>query len=224
MSFELRLDSLHGRVIANPWLQFFTAVTRVLLAMAFVPSGLVKIQGHPFTTLPLTDPVGFFFAGFFQAQGFYRFVGVAQWTAAALLLITPTSTLGAALYLPISVNIFVITVSVGFQGTTYITGMMLLANIYLICWDYDRWKGILPGFCGSRSFKPRNVSASVMGLLILSAGVGISSVLAASMARLRGNGMPLALVTLTAGAVLGLTALWRHYRATRPSRVTERLS
>ena len=218
MSLELKLDSLHSRATSNPWLQFFTAVTRVLLALAFIPYGLTKILGQPFTTLHVTTPVGLFFAGFFQAQGYYRFVGAAQWLAAALLLFTPTSTLGAALYLPIIVNIFVITVSVGFQGTIYITGMMLLANLYLVCWDYDRWKALFPRFVGSRTFKSRDVTGLVMVLLVLSAGTGIGGVFAASMARVRGSGMPMALGAIIAGSALGLAALWRHYRATRLSR------
>src|SRR5436190_20172024 len=113
---------LHARAV-EPALRVFTAVTRVLLAVAFVPSGLVKILGEPFTTLPTSDPVGFFFAGFFSAHGYYRFIGVMQWTAAALLIIPLTATLGAALYLPIIVNIFAITVAIGpsFGGTRFIT-------------------------------------------------------------------------------------------------------
>ncbi|MHA0035587.1 hypothetical protein [Deinococcus sp. PESE-13] len=39
----------------------FTWVTRVLLWLAFVPSGMVKLLGQPFTVLPRTDPVGAYF-------------------------------------------------------------------------------------------------------------------------------------------------------------------
>ena len=48
----------------------------------------------------------------FSVHGFYRFVGVAQWLAAGLLLVPRTATLGAFLYLPIITNIFVITVGI----------------------------------------------------------------------------------------------------------------
>ena len=71
----------------------------------------MKILGQPFTALPSTDPVGYFFAGFFSAHGYFR--GVAQWVAAGLLLIPRTATPGALLYLPIIVNIFVITMAIG---------------------------------------------------------------------------------------------------------------
>jgi hypothetical protein len=62
---------------------------------------------------------------------------------AALLLIPRTATLGALLYFPVILNIFIITVSLRFTGTWAITGLMLLANLFLVCWDYDKWKGIL---------------------------------------------------------------------------------
>ena len=59
------IDQLHTWATAQPALRVFTVCVRVLLALAFVPSGLVKILGEPFTTLPVSDPVGYFFAGFF---------------------------------------------------------------------------------------------------------------------------------------------------------------
>jgi hypothetical protein len=38
------------------------------------------------------------------------------------------------------VHIFAITVAIGpaFVGTRFISGLMLLANGYLVCWDWDR--------------------------------------------------------------------------------------
>jgi hypothetical protein len=92
------IDRLHTWATAQPTLRVFTVIVRVLLALAFVPSGLVKILGEPFTTLPVSDPVGYFFAGFFSAHSYYQFIGVAQWVAGGLLLIPRTATLGALVY------------------------------------------------------------------------------------------------------------------------------
>jgi hypothetical protein len=36
------IDRLHARVTRSPLLVIFTALTRVMLALAFLPSGLVK--------------------------------------------------------------------------------------------------------------------------------------------------------------------------------------
>lgn len=144
MSLEARLDTLHARARRNLWLQRFTTMTRLLLAAGFIPPGLTKVLGHPFTRLGVDHPVGYFFDAFFQAGGFYAFVGAMQVLAAVLLLFRRTATLGAVLYFPLIVTIFVVTVSIGFQGTWAITGLMALACLYLLCWDYDRLKPLLP--------------------------------------------------------------------------------
>ena len=67
----------------------------------------------------------------------------AQVIIALLLLIPRTALLGALMYFPIILNICILTYAVRFEGTR-ITTFMLLANLYLLCWDYDRIKYILP--------------------------------------------------------------------------------
>jgi magnesium-transporting ATPase (P-type) len=60
---------------------------------------------------------------------------------AGLILMTQRwSTFGAVLFLPIITNIFVITVSYKFAGTPLITFLMLLANLYLLIWDWNKLK------------------------------------------------------------------------------------
>lgn len=138
---ETSLDRLHARARRTRWLRWFTVMTRLLLALGFTPSGWVKLQGHRFTSLGLDDPVGFFFEAMYRTGFYWNFLVLAQLTAALLLVIPRTATLGALLYFPIVLNIFLITVSMDFAGTPVITGLMLLANVYLLCWDYDRLKG-----------------------------------------------------------------------------------
>src|SRR4051812_10883260 len=81
------LDRLHARVVRVRWLQYFTAFTRVLLAISFLPSGITKVLNHRFTSLPISEPVGFFFEAFYRSGVWYQFVGWAQLTAAVLLLL-----------------------------------------------------------------------------------------------------------------------------------------
>lgn len=144
MSIENTLDRIHIKARRNRFLQYFAAFNRIILAIAFIPSGTTKLLGNRFTILSLDNPVGFFFEAFYQTGGWYRFVGFCQVMAAALLLIPRTATLGAVIFFPIILNIAIITISAGFQGTWVITSLMLLANLYLICWDYDKFKAILP--------------------------------------------------------------------------------
>ena len=138
----LSLDRLHARVRKVTLLKIFTVSTRILLALAFLPSGLTKVMGNRFTILGLDDPIGFFFAALYRTGFYWRFLGICQLTVALLLLIPQTATLGALAYFPLILNIFVITVSMHFTGTPVITGLMLLANIYLLCWDYDKLKKV----------------------------------------------------------------------------------
>ncbi|MDQ3845392.1 MAG: DoxX family protein, partial [Bacteroidota bacterium] len=46
------------------------------------------------------------------------------------------------MYFPVILNICILTYAVRFEGTRATT-FMLLANLYLLCWDYDRIKYIL---------------------------------------------------------------------------------
>jgi hypothetical protein len=205
------VDRLHAWVIEQPTLRLFTAIVRVLLALAFVPSGLVKILDRPFTTLPVSDPVGYFFAGFFSAHGYYRFVGVAQWTAAALLLAPRTATLGALVYLPIVVNIFAITVAIGpaFAGTRVVTGLMLLGDLHLLCWDWDRWKNMLPFTAPAHG---RHGDTTITVGLLLAAGAGFLGITGAHLARLRHDSYAGPIALIATGALLGVTILVIGYR------------
>lgn len=136
----IALEKLHEKVYANILFKWFTWGTRVLLAIGFFPSGLKKLLGQRFTLLGIDSPVGFFFEAMYQTGIYWHFLGFMQVLAAILLLIPRTTTLGALLYFPILVNIFLIIIGVGFRGTPYIVGLMLLANLYLICWDYPKIK------------------------------------------------------------------------------------
>jgi uncharacterized membrane protein YphA (DoxX/SURF4 family) len=143
MATHLSLTHEHSRVRQKKLLRIFTVFTRVLLAIGFIPSGITKLLGNRFTILGTDDPIGFFFEALYRTGFYWRFLGICQLAAALLLLIPKTATLGALVYFPLILNIFVITVSMHFTGTPIITGMMLLANIYLLCWDYDKLKQLL---------------------------------------------------------------------------------
>jgi hypothetical protein len=143
MGVEVLLDRLHARVTAWEGFRVLTAVTRGLLAVSFFSTGLIKVRGVAFTTLSVETPIGYFFDAMHRTGAYYRFLGASQMLAAVLLLLPRTATLGALVFFPIILNIVVITVALGFQGTPFITGPMLLASFYLLCWDYPRLKGVV---------------------------------------------------------------------------------
>ena len=143
MEIETTLDQIHRRTIRSKFLQLFTSFVRVLLAVGFIPPSIPKITHQPFTVLPTSSPVGYYFDALYKTGFYYDFIGWTQITAAILLLIPRTSHIGALMFLPIILNITVLTNSVGFKGTWLITIMMTAACVYLVCWDYPRWKTVL---------------------------------------------------------------------------------
>jgi uncharacterized membrane protein YphA (DoxX/SURF4 family) len=127
----------------NKWFRYFTVFCRIALALGFIPSGIVKIMGERFTALPSNHPLGHYFDALYQTGYYYTFIGVGQIITAILLLIPRTALLGAILYFPTILNICILAYATRFEGTR-ITTLMLLASMYLLCWDYERIKYILP--------------------------------------------------------------------------------
>jgi uncharacterized membrane protein YphA (DoxX/SURF4 family) len=143
MTLLTRFEQLYGEAKRNKWMRYFAVFCRVMLAAGFIPAGLVKVAGERFTGLPSNHPLGHYFDALFLTRYYYTFVGAGQLTAALLLLIPRTALLGAVLYFPIILNIWVLSSATRFNGTR-ITTLMLLANLFLLVWDYDRLKHILP--------------------------------------------------------------------------------
>lgn len=137
------LARAHAWARRQPWLGRFTLMNRLLLAMAFIPTGLVKATGQRFTVLPVENPIGFFFEAMYQTGPFWYFIGFMQIAAGVFLLIPATATLGAVMFVPIIFSIVLVTHGVGFGLTAWITTCMLLSALYLVCWDADRvWAGV----------------------------------------------------------------------------------
>jgi uncharacterized membrane protein YphA (DoxX/SURF4 family) len=143
MNLLARLEHVSNECRSNQWLRRFAIFCRVALALGFIPSGMVKVMGERFTGLPSNHPLGHYFDALHLTGFYYTFIGASQLTAAALLLLPRTTLLGALLYLPIISNICVLTYATRFEGTRIAT-LMLLANVYLLCWDYPRLKHVLP--------------------------------------------------------------------------------
>lgn len=152
----------HGWVRRQPWLARFTLVNRILLAMAFLPTGLVKATGQRFTVLPVENPVGFFFEAMYRTGPYWHFIGFMQVVAAILLLLPSTATVGALLVLPISFSILLITWGIGFGNTVFIAAGMTLSAIYLVCWDADRVWVAGRSVMGRRSGPPLLAGASLL--------------------------------------------------------------
>src|SRR5215813_13508593 len=143
MSLLAAFERVYGELRRNKWVRWFAVFCRIALALGFVPAGIVKVTGERFTALPSNHPLGHFFDALSLTGFYYTFIGTTQLIAALLLLIPRTALTGAILYFPIILNIFVLTHATRFDGTRIVT-LMLLANLFLLVWDYDRLKYALP--------------------------------------------------------------------------------
>lgn len=130
-----------------PVVQLFIICTRYLIGSAYAFACVVKIEGERFTTMipqgESWNTPAHIFEVLYQSGPYWNFLGWSQFVAALLLMTQRFARLGALIFLPISLNIFMITVSYGFKGTPIITGLMLLANIMLILWDWSFFKVLL---------------------------------------------------------------------------------
>lgn len=124
----------------NKWANYYILFTRFLIGFAFIPSGLTKLFGERFTTIPTSEPIGFFFEGLYQTGLYWQFLGFTQIFAALLLFTQRFATAGALMFFGIITNIFVITLSMNFNLTPVITGLMLLACTTLIVYDWAKIK------------------------------------------------------------------------------------
>lgn len=94
--------------------------------------------------LSVLHPMGAYLEALHHTGYYYTFIGVAQIVAAIFLLIPRTVTLGALLYFPIIINIWVLSFAVRFEGSFLTSPLMVLANLYILFWNFDRLKLIFP--------------------------------------------------------------------------------
>ena len=210
MNLENTLDKIHAFVIQNVWLQLFTVFTRIILAIGFVPPSVKKIIGQPFTVLPDSNPVGHYFNALYQTGYYYEFIGWTQLVAALLLLFPRTAHLGSLMFFPIILNIAVLTNSVGFVGTKYMTILMLLACTYLVCWEYDRLKPLIFSKRENRAKIPK-LAFLWLPLFFAFGGSLLTFFFAyAGVANIHKRIIPVLVFTATSGFAFGLICSLHH--------------
>jgi len=144
MNLTKAIDRIHHNARRNKWLSYFSIFCRVTLAAGFIPSGLQKVLGERFTVLSVNHPMGNFLEAFYHTGYYYTFVGIMQVLAAILLLIPKTVTIGGFIYLPIILNICILSLSVRFDGSQITSPLMTFAVLYLLCWNYHKFRNIFP--------------------------------------------------------------------------------
>lgn len=138
-----RLRPLVDRFRALRSGHLLAANLRILLGFAFVPAGLKKVLGQPFTDPQNTGSFHEFLHAFHATGVFYPFVGGVQLLIAVLLMTQTFATLGALMALPVLTAITVFCWSTRVVPTATVTTLMLAGALVLVAWDLDRWLPIL---------------------------------------------------------------------------------
>ena len=129
----------------NFWHALFYLFCRCTLALGFIVAGYVKIIGERFASgLSIKHPMGAYLEALHHTSFYYPFIGIIQIAAGILLLIPRTVVLGGLLYFPIILNIWVLSWAVRFEGSLFTSTLMVLANLYILLYNYERLKFILP--------------------------------------------------------------------------------
>lgn len=145
MNLLTKFEHFYLKIKENRWYWLFSVFCRVSLAFAFIVAGMVKIMGERFASgLAVKHPLGAYLEALHHTGYYYTFIGVAQVLAAILLLIPRTVALGALLYFPIIVNIWLLSYAVRFEGSYVTSPLMVLACLFLLVWNYDRVRYLLP--------------------------------------------------------------------------------
>ena len=155
-----------------------------------------------------------------QTGVYWQFLGAMQMLAAVLIVIPATTHLGALLFLPIIVNIAMITLGVGFGGTNVITIPMCFAALLLVCWCYDRWETILfrpaagePPYVAPEPRVPLSRAERICYLLGLAAGLSAFTGFRGFLGpRFTWIAAGVAMLAALAAVVLGLARAWRARR------------
>lgn len=116
---------------------------RILLGFAFLPAGIKKVLGQPFTDPANHGSFHDFLHAFRDTGGFYRFVGMVQLVAAVLLMTQWRATLGAVVALPIITAIVALCWSTGAVPTAVVATLMWLGTVALVLWDEPAWRAVL---------------------------------------------------------------------------------
>ncbi len=139
------MEKLISRLKQNRFLQIVTISLRYLIGSSFVYASISKIKGTSFIKPGVhvpTDSIFYIFETIDKSGVYWQFIGWGQLLAGFLLMSQIFSTLGAVSSFPIMLNIFVITTSFESTAILLITSFLLLANIYLLLWDWNKLKFI----------------------------------------------------------------------------------
>lgn len=164
------------------FLQVFTVYLRYLIGSAFIIAafGMGKMNGNSNLLQSMNSPINQlqpiqqFFRVMSDSGLYWQFIGWSQIIAGACLMTQRLARLGALIFFGLILNIFIITLSYNFSGTPVITGLMLLAALYLLIWDLPSFMPIIKN---SFNYSPVKLTLADHSFWMILGWVMVSSIL-----------------------------------------------
>lgn len=113
---------------------------RIGMGITFIISGIRKLPGIKFTALPLDNPVGAYFNAMYETGLYWNFIGVFQITVGLLIFLQRFVVLSSLLMMPVTLNIFLVSIALQMKGTPIITSAMMLGNAFLLFWHFKNYR------------------------------------------------------------------------------------
>ena len=119
--------------------KWFYRAIRIGMGLTFITSGMRKLPGVKFTLLPITNPVGAYFNAMYETGFYWNFIGYYQIVIGILVFFNRFVVVSSVLMMPVTINIFLISVALNMKGTPVITSLMVLGNLFLLFWHYENY-------------------------------------------------------------------------------------
>ncbi|WP_350291483.1 hypothetical protein [uncultured Croceitalea sp.] len=123
-------------------LKVFYWFVRISMGFGFVLSGMRKLPGIRFTILSNDNPAGAFFNAMYDTGFYWNFIGYFQILLGILIFFNRFVVLTSVLMMPVTFNIFLVSIALNMKGTSIITSTMLMANIFLLIWNQKNYKNL----------------------------------------------------------------------------------
>lgn len=113
---------------------------RIGMGLTFILSGVRKLPGVKFTTLPIDNPIGFYFEAMYSTGFYWNFIGVFQIIVGIMIFFNRFVVISSLLMMPVVINIFLVSIALKMVGTPIITSAMVLGNLFLLVWHIKNYK------------------------------------------------------------------------------------
>jgi hypothetical protein len=87
--------------------------------------------------------VGAYFQAMYETGIYWNSIGVIQIVLGLLIFSNRTVVLSSFLMMPVTINIFLISVALQMRGTPLISFMLVMANLFLLLWHFENYLPIL---------------------------------------------------------------------------------